>query len=132
MNNVNIIELTEAAYKHLKSLINKRKKKGQFRLSVKKTGCSGYMYQLEIVERPQETDLSLKTMLGLTILIDVHSVPFLKGTIVDYVKKDFGQYQLHFNNPNAIGACGCGESFYLREESYLRKEREDKDIYDNK
>lgn len=116
MNDVKIIELTEAAYKHLQSVIKKRGKEVQFRLSVKKTGCSGYMYQSEIVERPQEGDISLKTALGLTVLIDAHCVPLLKGTIVDYVKKDFGQHQLHFNNPNAIGTCGCGESFHLRKD----------------
>lgn len=116
MNEVKIIELTDAAYKHLQLLIGKRKKKSQFRLSVKKTGCSGYMYQPEIVEMPQAGDISSKTAAGLTILIDSQCVPLVKGTLVDYVKKDFGQYQLHFNNPNAIGACGCGESFHLRED----------------
>ena len=115
MNEVNIITLTDAAYKHLQSLIEKHRKEGQFRLSVRKTGCSGYMYLPEIVERPHEGDISFTTEVGLTVLIDSHCVSFIKGTVVDYVKKDFGQYQLYFNNPNAIGACGCGESFHLRE-----------------
>ena len=116
MNEVRIVELTDAAYKHLQALIEKRKKRSQFRLSVKKTGCSGYMYQPEIVEMPQEGDISLKTTVGLIILIDARCMPLIKGTLVDYIKKDFGQYQLHFNNPNAVGACGCGESFHLRED----------------
>lgn len=116
MNEVKIIELTDTAYKHLQFLIKKRGKKSQFRLSVKKTGCSGYMYRPEIVEMPQEGDISLKTTLGLIILIDSQCVPLIKGTLVDYIKKDFGQYQLHFNNPNAISSCGCGESFYLRKD----------------
>ncbi|MFV9988862.1 MAG: Fe-S cluster assembly scaffold SufA [Coxiella endosymbiont of Dermacentor nuttalli] len=116
MHEVKIIELTDTAYKHLQSLTKKRGKKSKFRLSVKKTGCSGYMYQPEVVEIPKESDIILKTTLGLIIFIDSQCVPLIKGTLVDYIKKDFGQYQLHFNNPNAISSCGCGESFYLRED----------------
>lgn len=114
MNEVEIIELTDAACKHLQSLIEQHGKEAQFRLSVRKTGCSGYMYLPEIIGRSQEGDISFTTAAGLTISIDSRCVSFIKGTIVDYVKKDFGQYQLCFSNPNAIGVCGCGESFHLR------------------
>lgn len=115
MNDMKIIELTDAACKHLQSLIEKHGREAQFRLSVRKTGCSGYMYLPEIVGRSQEGDIFFTTEVGLTVLIDSRCVSFIKGTIVDYVKKDFGQYQLYFSNPNAIAACGCGESFHLRE-----------------
>lgn len=113
--NEKVIELTEAAYNHLQALIRRRGKELQFRLSVKKMGCLGYMYQPEIVEKSQKGDVSVTTAKGLVILIDTHCLPLIKGTIVDYVKKDFGQYQLQFNNPNAVASCGCGESFHLKD-----------------
>ena len=37
---------------------------------------------------------------------------FLLGTEMDY-KADKMQAQFIFNNPNQIGACGCGESVQL-------------------
>ncbi|AJC50529.1 iron-sulfur cluster assembly accessory protein [Coxiella endosymbiont of Amblyomma americanum] len=110
---VKIIDLTDAACKHLRSLIEIHAGYAQFRLSVKKTGCSGYMYQPEIVQAPKQGDLLLKTN-GLMVLIDSQCIPLVKGTVIDYIKKDFGQYQLRFINPNAIGSCGCGESFHLK------------------
>ncbi|QHG92531.1 iron-sulfur cluster assembly accessory protein [Coxiella endosymbiont of Amblyomma sculptum] len=110
-----ILELTDRAYKHIRSLMEKYGKKSQLRLSVQRTGCSGYMYRPEIVDCPQKGDVFFKTKIGLVISIDSRCIPFVRGTVVDYVKKGFGQYQLHFNNPNAIGSCGCGESFHLKE-----------------
>lgn len=114
MNEVNIIELTDAACKHLQSLTEKHGKEAKFRLSVGKTGCSGYMYLPEIVGSSQEGDVSFTTATGLTVLIDSRYVSCIKGTVVDYVKKKFGRYQLYFRNPNAVSSCGCGESFHLR------------------
>jgi iron-sulfur cluster assembly protein len=40
-------------------------------------------------------------------------VLFLLGTEMDY-KADKMQAQFIFNNPNQIGACGCGESVQLK------------------
>ena len=112
----NIIKLTEAAYMHIQSLIKKKTTLSLFRLSVKKTGCSGYMYQPEIVENPEESDIVMQVLVELTVAIDINSLYIIKGTVVDYVEKQLGQYQLQFNNPNAIRVCGCGESFHLKEE----------------
>lgn len=116
MEKIPIIELTHAAYHYIQSLIKKRAGEPLFRISIKKTGCSGYMYQLEITDLPKEGDVPIKTTVGLTILIDSRCIHMIKGALIDYVKKDLGQYQLQFNNPNVVGACGCGESFHLQEE----------------
>ena len=111
----NIIRFTKAANDHIQSLIRKETGNSFFRLSVKKIGCSGYMYQPEIIESPKKNDVLVKTVVGLTILIDSQCLPMIKGTMVDYVRKSLGQYQLYFNNPNSVGVCGCGESFHLKE-----------------
>ena len=111
-----VIELTHTAYCHIQSLMKKRAGEALFRVSIKKTGCSGYMYQSEITDLPREGDVLVKTTAGLTILIDSRCIHMIKGVLIDYVKKDLGQYQLQFNNPNVVGACGCGESFHMKEE----------------
>ena len=111
-----IIQLTEAAECHIKKIIHRRGSGVGFRLSVKETGCSGFMYKPEVVDDIRSEDLQVLTSQGLLVLIDPACVNIIKGTTVDYVQKSLGQQQLLFKNPNVVSECGCGESFKLKEE----------------
>ena len=53
------ITMTESARAHIQKFINAAKKPVTFRLAVKKSGCSGYAYLVDIAEEPQKNDLSL-------------------------------------------------------------------------
>jgi len=44
------------------------------------------------------------------IIIDKKSLVYLKGLEMDWVKQGLNE-GFEFNNPNANGECGCGESF---------------------
>jgi iron-sulfur cluster assembly protein len=72
-------------------------------------GCSGYMYDLQIVETTdidcQELDVS-----GFRVLVPNASSHLLDGIEVDYVDRLMGG-GFKINNPNASSSCGCGESF---------------------
>jgi iron-sulfur cluster assembly accessory protein len=112
-----ILTFTDKAIEHInKSLI--RFPQGGFRLTVKKTGCSGYMYKPEIIAEPKANDLQFIAEHGLKVFIDPACLAMIKGTRVDLVAKGLGQKQLVFHNPNAAGACGCGESFHLPEDTH--------------
>jgi len=111
-----MITFTEAALNHIKKMLINRGENPAFRLSVKKTGCSGYMYVPEIVNAKKDSDIEIRDG-DLLIYIDRDSELLLKGTVVDYVQKNLGLSQLIFNNPNAESLCGCGESFNLRASS---------------
>ncbi len=117
MSNKAIIQLTAAAEQHINSMIKPRQQAIGFRLSVKKTGCSGYMYVPEIIEQAKEGDIEIITANGLHVFIDEQCVPMVQGTTLDFVKKTLGMEQLEFQNPNADSLCGCGESFNLKSES---------------
>lgn len=109
-----VIQLTKAAIKHIQGVLQKHPKGSFFRLSIKQTGCSGYMYVPEICQsKKNESDIELG-LVELPVLIDAECVPLIQGTLIDYVKKNLGVSQLHFDNPNAEGLCGCGESFQLK------------------
>lgn len=110
-----IITLTPAAKAHIQKMLENKGKSAAFHLSVKQTGCSGYMYVPEIVSQKKETDAEIHDD-DLLIYIDHDAVPLIKGTQIDYVKKSLGVYQLVFHNPNAEGLCGCGESFQISKE----------------
>lgn len=108
-----ILTFTDAAILHIQNILTKHPSESMFRLSIKETGCSGYMYVPEIVQVQKPDDIVLDFS-RLPVLIDASSVSLIEGTLVDYIKKEFGQSQLSFNNPNAEGLCGCGESFKLK------------------
>lgn len=108
-----MITLTEQAKQHINNILKNKGKNTAFHLSVKKTGCSGYMYIPSIVNEKKETDVEIHES-DLLIYIDHDAIELIKGTQIDYVKKSLGSSQLVFNNPNAEGICGCGESFQIK------------------
>jgi iron-sulfur cluster assembly protein len=44
------------------------------------------------------------------VLVDAQSLPMVDGTELDWVREGLNE-GFKFNNPNAAGTCGCGESF---------------------
>jgi iron-sulfur cluster assembly protein len=72
-------------------------------------GCSGYMYDLQIVETTEQ-DCQEQTIDGFRILIPNATSHLLDGIEIDYVDRLMGG-GFKINNPNAESSCGCGESF---------------------
>ena len=79
------------------------------RLSTPRRGCSGLAYSVDYVTEEQKFDEKIETPGG-TFYIDGASVLYLIGSTMDWVEDDFTAGFV-FDNPNAKGACGCGESF---------------------
>lgn len=114
MNTEKLISLTPAAEAHIKKMLSQKEAALGFRVGVKQTGCTGYMYVPEIISTIISEDLKIEVN-GISIFIDKSAVEMLKGTEIDYVHKSLGVSVLVFNNPNAKSLCGCGESFNLKE-----------------
>lgn len=72
-------------------------------------GCSGYMYDLQIVEST-ETPCQELNIKGFRVLVPTASSHLLNGIEIDYVDRLMGG-GFKINNPNASASCGCGESF---------------------
>ena len=72
-------------------------------------GCSGYMYDLQIVESTDQ-DCQELTVDGFRVLVPNASSHLLDGIEIDYVDRLMGG-GFKINNPNAASSCGCGESF---------------------
>lgn len=79
------------------------------RVAVKAGGCSGYSYQLEFVDQSRDGDSVIERD-GVRLLVDPKSAVVLSGSELDYTTGLNGKGFV-FNNPNATGTCGCGESF---------------------
>ncbi|MFT5781330.1 MAG: iron-sulfur cluster assembly accessory protein [Pseudomonas sp.] len=103
------VTVTPAALEHLRRQLNSQAGKA-VRVSVKKSGCTGYMYVLDLVEQASDNDLHYRLDEQVELLIDRDSLQVLSGTQIDLVKEGFNQ-QIRFINPNVKDQCGCGESF---------------------
>ena len=79
------------------------------KLSTPRRGCSGLAYSVDYVSEAKPFDEAIETPAG-TFYIDSASVLYLIGSRMDWVEDDFTAGFV-FDNPNAKGACGCGESF---------------------
>ena len=79
------------------------------RLSTPRRGCSGLAYSVDYVTEAQPFDEKIETPGGV-FYIDGASVLYLIGSTMDWQEDDFAAGFV-FANPNAKGACGCGESF---------------------
>eukprot|EP01095_Lingulamoeba_sp_RSL-Kostka_P016936 TRINITY_DN854_c1_g3_i1.p1 TRINITY_DN854_c1_g3~~TRINITY_DN854_c1_g3_i1.p1 ORF type:complete len:128 (+),score=30.04 TRINITY_DN854_c1_g3_i1:63-446(+) len=106
------LALTDSAANQLEKLIKKKNNDG-FRLGVETKGCSGLAYTLDYntpdKNKPFDEVVNEK---DIKITIDPNALMYVIGTELDFVK---GKYRSEFvfNNPNATGSCGCGESFIV-------------------
>lgn len=79
------------------------------KLSTPRRGCSGLAYSVDYVTEAEAFDERIETPGG-TFFIDGASVLYLVGSTMDWQEDDFTAGFV-FDNPNAAGSCGCGESF---------------------
>jgi iron-sulfur cluster assembly protein len=79
------------------------------RLSTPRRGCSGLAYALDYAEAAKPGDEAIETQAG-TLFVDGTSLLYLIGSVMDWKEDDFAA-GFTFQNPNAKGSCGCGESF---------------------
>ena len=79
------------------------------KLSTPRRGCSGLAYSVDYVTAADPFDERIETPGG-TFFVDGGSILYLIGSRMDWVEDDFTAGFV-FQNPNAKGSCGCGESF---------------------
>ncbi len=103
------ITLTEAAAGHIRRLLDKRGKGLGLRLGVRKSGCSGFAYDLDYVDEIAEDDAVFEEF-GVKVVVNRESLKSLDGTEIDYTRDGLNE-NFRFRNPNVKDECGCGESF---------------------
>jgi len=105
------IKLTEAAGVEAKKYLEDTKEK-YLRIAVEGGGCSGFQYNLTVVDDYDEEKDTLSHQYGVDVIVDQKSDLYLDGTVLDY-HSDISQRGFVFNNPNATKSCGCGSSFQV-------------------
>ena len=103
------IEITAAAAEEIAKQRDKRGTPGAaIRVGIRGGGCTGFTYVFEWADEPRPTDKVFSAH-GVTVVTDPKSFVYLRGMQLDFVRGMMG-HGFKFNNPNAKGACGCGES----------------------
>ena len=104
------IKLTDSAARRVSQFLHKEGRTA-LRLGVKKTGCSGWAYTVQLDDSVNADDSVFEDK-GIKVLIDSESLPMLIGSEIDFVADGLNR-TFQFDNPNATEACGCGESFTI-------------------
>ena len=79
------------------------------RFGVKKSGCSGWSYLIDMAADRREAEVPFEQD-GVLLLVDAASLEQVDGTVIDFVSQGLNQ-QFVFRNPRVAAECGCGESF---------------------
>jgi len=104
------IQLTDNAAQRVKYFLEKENGLA-LRLGVRKTGCSGWAYEVSIAVEFDHDDHVFEDK-DVKIVIDNDSLPYLKGSKIDFTTSGLNR-TFQFDNPNATDECGCGESFTI-------------------
>ena len=102
------IILSESAADRIRHFLSKEGGIGM-RVGVKKTGCSGFAYVVELADAVRSGDEVFEDR-GVTVLVDAGSLPYLDGTTIDFARDGLNE-GFRYDNPNVKSLCGCGESF---------------------
>ena len=105
------LTLSAAAAERLKAISQAQGKPIMLRVAVEGGGCSGFQYQLDLVDAAEPDDLRIERD-GAAALVDEMSLVMLKGSEIDFVDELVGA-EFKIRNPNAKSRCGCGVSFSI-------------------
>ena len=105
------ITLSESAAGRIRQIAEREGRPVMLRVAVEGGGCSGFSYQLDLVEEAQDGDLRIERD-GAAAVIDEVSMVLLKGSEIDFIDELAGA-EFKVRNPNAKSSCGCGVSFSI-------------------
>lgn len=111
-----MISLTDKGVEKVREFLSQQESVAEtsgLRVGVRGGGCSGFQYALAFDEE-RDGDTVLEEQ-GIRLLVDRSSLPYVKGSVIDFVDGLQGA-GFKVDNPNVVAACGCGSSFRVAEE----------------
>jgi iron-sulfur cluster assembly protein len=101
------VTITLAAERQIARLMTGKQAVG-LRIGLKKGGCAGMEYTMELAEAADKSDEVVEQG-DARVLIAPMAQMFLFGTEIDY-ETGLLESGFKFRNPNVTDTCGCGES----------------------
>ena len=115
-----MVEISPTAILEIERIRANKHPDSYLRLSVKKGGCRGLVYDLKleepefVSENPPRSSDRLIEIAGITLKIDAESWKYSEDLKLDY-SEDLMGGGFRFNNPKITDSCGCGISFAVAE-----------------
>ena len=108
-----VMTLTDAAAARVKAIVDNAGADAKgIRVGIKKGGCAGMEYSVDLVTEPNAKD-DLIEKNGAQVWVAPEAVLYLLGTEMDFEVTTL-RSGFTFHNPNQTSACGCGESVELK------------------
>ena len=104
------LNFTDKAIQALKNNMNGDEDTHVLVISAQSGGCSGYLYDMKIIEQPDEKGFQKIKIDEINIFVHNKDSSMLNGIQVDFKETLMGG-GFQIENPNADRACGCGQSF---------------------
>lgn len=105
------VVLSDSAAERIRVIGAREGRPVMLRVAVEGGGCSGFQYNLDLVDEAGPDDVRIENG-GAVAVVDDISLAFLKGSVIDFVDELAGA-QFRVRNPNARSSCGCGVSFSI-------------------
>lgn len=113
LGNFQVLSVTNAAAERVRDIIANAEQPAEgIRVGIKKGGCAGMEYTVDLVTEPKGSDDRVD-LDGVSVFVDPAATLFLLGTEMDYEVSKL-RTGFVFKNPNQTSACGCGESVELK------------------
>lgn len=107
-----VISMTDAAAERVREIVETRDGARGVRVGIKKGGCAGMEYTVDLVTEPDQKDDHVVHH-DAHVWVAPEAALFLLGTEMDFEVTKL-RTGFVFNNPNQSSACGCGESVELK------------------
>lgn len=106
-----MIYLSQAAQARIRRFVAKQAGAIGVRVAVKRSGCSGYGYDIDVIDAAAPQD-KLFDYGDFQVAVAESDLPLLMNVQID-VKKNGLNESFSFDNPQAQATCGCGTSFSI-------------------
>lgn len=112
MGRFTVMSMTDAAAARVREIVAARDNARGLRVGIKKGGCAGMEYTVDLVNEPDPKDDHVEHA-GAHVWVAPEAALFLLGTRMDFEVTTL-RTGFTFSNPNQSSACGCGESVELK------------------
>lgn len=112
MGRFTVISMTDKAADRVREIVAARDNAQGIRVGIKKGGCAGMEYTVDLVTEPKANDDHIERD-GAHVWVAPEAALYLLGTEMDFEVTQL-RTGFTFRNPNQSSACGCGESVELQ------------------
>ena len=102
--------ITDIAHRKLQEILNFEPGDVVLTVAIHRGGCSGYLYDMQIIDRPEGEGFQFDEIDGIPVAITDYDSSLLGGIVVNFQDSLMGG-GFKIENPNADKECSCGKSF---------------------